>query len=453
MEGVSLVRGRLAALGLMVAMLSWTPAAAQVDDDQLRRAQAELAQLQEEARELTEEYQNAWAADAELRVRIDQLQSTIAGLGVDLERLRERIRERAVELYMDNAAATGLASLLISASPTDLDTRSEYLHDIRQKDEAMLNGLEILTARLEAATEELQREKEEQESVLARLEEVAIGLNERLEEGQAAYLVLQQRQEEERARREEERRAELAAAEAARAATSTSSTAEPATTEAPTTTAEPATTEAPTTTAEPISTEPTTTEVLTTTAEPATTTEATTTTEAPTTSTTNPVAVTDTTLALPGGDERGGQEEANSATASAMTCPVGGFSTFSDTWGAPRSGGRRHQGVDFLAARGTPVVAVEDGTVERMQNGGLGGITVWLRGRGGDSYYYAHLDAWAPGLSVNQEVSVGQQLGIVGTTGNAPSHIPHLHWEFHPGGYVPGGSSAVNPTPLARELC
>ena len=436
------MRWRPAMLGLMVVMLFWIPAVAQVDDERLRRARAELEQLQEEARELTEEYQKAWAADAELEVRIEQLQSTIAGLGVDVRRLQERIRERAVELYMDNAAATGLASLLISASPTDLETRSEYLHDIRQKDQAMLNGLEVLTGQLEAATDELRRDKEEQESVLARLEELAIDLNKRLEEGQAAFLVLQQ---EEQARREAEQEAEL---EAASAATSTSPTTQPTTTE-PTTTEPTTTTE--TTTGPPT----TTTDTPTTTTEPpTTTTEPPTTTTEPPTTTTSPIVVTDTTQAL-GGEGAGsnGQEEGGDASEGTMTCPVDGFSTFSDTWGAPRSGGRRHQGVDFLAARGTPVVAVEAGTIERMQNGGLGGITVWLRGSGGDSYYYAHLDAWAPGLSVGQGVSAGEPLGIVGTTGNAPAHIPHLHWEYHPGGFVPGGSSAVNPTPLASELC
>ena len=135
-------------------------------------------------------------------------------------------------------------------------------------------------------------------------------------------------------------------------------------------------------------------------------------------------------------------------TDSDMTCPVDGFHTFTDTWGAPRSGGRRHEGVDFMAARGTPVVAVAAGVVKRMRNGGLGGITVWLTDRNGDDYYYAHLDSWAPDLAVGQEVEVGQMLGTVGTTGNSPDYIPHLHWEF-----LPGGGKAVNPTPLARELC
>ena len=129
-------------------------------------------------------------------------------------------------------------------------------------------------------------------------------------------------------------------------------------------------------------------------------------------------------------------------------CPVDGFMVYSDTWGAPRSGGRRHEGVDFLAARGTPVVAVEDGTVKRMRNGGLGGITVWLAGNSGHEYYYAHLNEWAPGLAAGQTVSAGDPLGTVGTTGNSPEHIPHLHWEYHP-----NGGPAVNPTPLARALC
>ena len=102
----------------------------------------------------------------------------------------------------------------------------------------------------------------------------------------------------------------------------------------------------------------------------------------------------------------------------------------------------------MLADRGTPVVAVEDGRIDRMANGGRGGITVWMDGDSGDRYYYAHLDSWAPGLAVGQRVSRGELLGRVGTTGNAPSHIPHLHWEFHP-----DGGAAVNPTPLARELC
>ena len=438
------MRGWRLALGLSVVIAFWIPAAAQTDDEELRRARAELDRLRAESLELAAEYEAAWVANVELEARIEQLEWSIAAYGVDLRRLSEQIRGRAVDLYMENVAGSDLAFLFISASPTDLDIRSEYLHDIRQRDQVMFKGLETLTRQLEAATEEIRREKEEQVLTLGRLDEVATDLNKRLEEGQATYLLLQQRQVEERARLEAEERAraeaeERARAEAeeqarleaeeqaraeeeARAATSTISTIRPTTT----TTAEPTTIEAPTTTTPTIT--------------------------AATTTSTNPVDVTDTTFVATtiADDETTEDEPANGGEGGpyATTCPVGGFSTFTDTWGTPRSGGRRHQGVDMLAARGIPVVAVEDGMIKRMRDGGLGGIAVWLRGDSGDEYYYAHLDAWAAGLSVGQEVTTGQQLGTVGTTGNAPAHIPHLHWEYHP-----DGGNAVNPTSLARELC
>ena len=441
------MRGWRLALVLLAVIGFWIPAVGQTGDDELRRVRAELDRLREESLELGAEYQAAWEADVELKARIAVLETSIAAYGVDLRRLREQIRERAVELYMNSAAGSDLASLFISASPTDIDTRSEYLHDIRRRDQAMFNGLEILTRQLEAATEELRRDKEDQESTLARLETVAANLNRRLEEGQATYLLLEQRQEEERARLEAEERARAEAEARARAeaeARAREEAEEEARLEAEeqaraeeeeaeeqaaaeeeaqvTTSASPTTQPAPTT--------------------PPTTEEVTTTTEA--------VDVTDTTFVPPtlvsgsdGGE--GGPER--------MTCPVAGFNTFSDTWGAARSGGRRHKGVDVMAARGTPVVAVEDGVIRQMRNGGLGGITVWLVGGSGDEYYYAHLDGWAPGLSVGQEVTTGQALGTVGTTGNSPEHIPHLHWEYHPGGYRPGAATAVNPTSLARRLC
>ncbi len=144
----------------------------------------------------------------------------------------------------------------------------------------------------------------------------------------------------------------------------------------------------------------------------------------------------------------GGGGTAPPTVTGGRTCPVNGFTSFSDTWGAPRSGGRSHRGVDMMAARGTQLVAIESGVISRMRNGGLGGITIWLRGNSGDAFYYAHLDGWAPGLSQGQSVSAGQYIGTVGTTGNAPANVPHLHFEYHP-----GGSGAVNPTPLVRALC
>jgi murein DD-endopeptidase MepM/ murein hydrolase activator NlpD len=102
----------------------------------------------------------------------------------------------------------------------------------------------------------------------------------------------------------------------------------------------------------------------------------------------------------------------------------------------------------MIAARGTPLVAIEAGTVKRMGSGGLGGISVWLRGASGDEYYYAHLDSWAPGLAVGTAVALGGPIGTVGNTGNAQYTVPHLHFELHP-----GGGGAVNPYPTVKGLC
>lgn len=102
----------------------------------------------------------------------------------------------------------------------------------------------------------------------------------------------------------------------------------------------------------------------------------------------------------------------------------------------------------MIAARGTPLVALEDGTVSRIGNGGLGGKTVWLRSGSGHDYYYAHLDGFASGLKEGQHLDSGELLGYVGNTGNAIYTVPHLHFEYHP-----GGGSAVNPYPLVADLC
>jgi peptidoglycan LD-endopeptidase LytH len=128
--------------------------------------------------------------------------------------------------------------------------------------------------------------------------------------------------------------------------------------------------------------------------------------------------------------------------ASGLLCPVAGPSTFVDTWGAARSGGRRHQGVDMLSARGTPSVAVVAGTIRISQNR-LGGNALWLNGADGNTYYYAHFDHYGKGGAVN----AGDVIGYVGDTGNARG-TPHLHFEVHP-----GGGPAVDPYPTARAAC
>ena len=129
-------------------------------------------------------------------------------------------------------------------------------------------------------------------------------------------------------------------------------------------------------------------------------------------------------------------------TSPSWVCPIAGANAFGDSWGAPRSGGRQHQGVDMMSAFGTPLVAVVAGTVE-MKINKLGGNTVWLNGVDGNGYYYAHLSSWQGG---SRSVSAGEVIGYIGATGNTGTN--HLHFQIHP-----GGGAAVNPTPTVRQFC
>lgn len=108
-----------------------------------------------------------------------------------------------------------------------------------------------------------------------------------------------------------------------------------------------------------------------------------------------------------------------------IACPIAGESTFDDSWGAPRSGGRRHEGVDLIADRGTPVVAVQSGDATFKRNR-LGGNAVWITTDDGHRFYYAHLDRFE---GESRAVVRGEVIGYVGSTGNAKG--PHLHFETH----------------------
>jgi murein DD-endopeptidase MepM/ murein hydrolase activator NlpD len=133
-----------------------------------------------------------------------------------------------------------------------------------------------------------------------------------------------------------------------------------------------------------------------------------------------------------------------SSSTPGLVCPVAGNAWFIDTWGAARSGGRTHKGTDMAAARGTPVVAVNGGSI-RLNWHALGGRQVYLYS-GGNFYYYAHLSGYAPGLSSGRGVSKGQLLGYVGATGNATANVLHF-------GMGPSSGRFVNPYPTLRRIC
>ncbi len=130
------------------------------------------------------------------------------------------------------------------------------------------------------------------------------------------------------------------------------------------------------------------------------------------------------------------------------SCPVGNPVFFRNTWGAGRSGGRSHKGVDMMAPHGTPIYAIHAGRVTRMKTGGLGGIVLYMYGNDGNQYYYAHLASYAPGIRPGSYVDAGDLIAYNGDTGNARGGSPHLHFEVHP-----GGGSAVNPYFWAAAAC
>jgi murein DD-endopeptidase MepM/ murein hydrolase activator NlpD len=128
-----------------------------------------------------------------------------------------------------------------------------------------------------------------------------------------------------------------------------------------------------------------------------------------------------------------------------LACPTGPPRTFYDDFGDPRPGGRTHQGIDIVAPYGTPVYAAQNGTVSRDEND-LGGTVAFVTASNGDYTYYAHLSGYAGAGS--GFVPAGTQIGYVGDSGNAKGGIPHLHFEYHP-----GGGAATNPYQMLVAVC
>jgi murein DD-endopeptidase MepM/ murein hydrolase activator NlpD len=383
--------GRLLAALLTVALA--VPAVAAVTDEELEAARRKLSQLQDEADRVGAELQEAWAESARLDAELDRLTRLSAQNQADLLATQEDLSELAVELYMGMSTSEALA-VVVGGSPSDWEAGLEYLRGIRGDTGQLGRKLVALRQELGRQSVRMDEVRAEQAAATSELEDQAESVYASLADAQDSYdLLAEQKRKEDEERRRAAEEARRRAEEAAR----TSTTRAPAAT-----TAGSPTTGATATTAG---------------GSPATT--------AGSPTTTQPQA-------LPEGGR----------------CPVDGPNSFSDSWGAPRSGGRAHKGVDMLAPRGTPVAAVFSGSVSRLSTSSLGGITLWVRSSAGDTFYYAHLQGYADGVRAGMAVTEGDVLGFVGTTGNAPPNVPHLHFEFHP-----GGGAAVNPYPLARRLC
>jgi murein DD-endopeptidase MepM/ murein hydrolase activator NlpD len=138
-----------------------------------------------------------------------------------------------------------------------------------------------------------------------------------------------------------------------------------------------------------------------------------------------------------------------------LLLPVAGvtYAQLSDTFSDERGGGEHlHEALDIMAPRGTPVLAAAAGTIERLFLSDAGGNTIYVRSPDRKTiHYYAHLDGYAPGLEEGRKVARGEQLGTVGSTGNASPDAPHLHFAIMrttPGAEWWEPATAVNPYPL-----
>jgi len=375
---------RTLAIALVVVLA--LPASAQVSDDQVDRAREEVNRITDESAELGQAVIDAYAQQAELDSEIEDLRSSIEFAQIEMSEAEDRLEELAVELYMGSTSGASL-TVLFSATDQQYPAGLEYLREASGVDESVIDRLRAFRDELDRQTGRLGEALEEQETLAVELEQMANELQADLVAAQEVYdrLVRQQAAEEEARRQAEEERLRREAAAAAAAQTTSTTQAGTGTTGAPTTTTAPA---APATTGSP-----------------------------------------------------------PPSPSGSGTCPVAGAVSFTDSWGAPRSGGRAHKGVDMMAARGVPIVAIFSGTIYRTSNSSLGGLSVYFNSDAGDMYYYAHLDGFGD-ISPGQHVSAGYVIGYNGSTGNAPAHLPHLHFEYHP-----GGGAAVNPYPLVRSLC
>lgn len=358
------------------------------DEDAAVRAAREISAARERANALADQL---WAAQSRYDLLVEEerrLDAEVAALEADVERLRLEVTSIAVTRFVTSGSA-GLPLLTDVRAPNDrvrADVLAGVIADVGAN---ALDDFGAARAELDQARRRASATRAETSAQQERLEELRIEAEREVErlrtaerqrlEDEAVRLALEaQRLEEERRRQESERRAAEAALRA----------------------------EAERREAEAVA---------------------------------RPVSTGGQVGGRTGGGG-GGSRPSGGGFVDQIVCPVVGGSAWSDTWGAPRSGGRRHQGVDMLAPIGTPLVAVVSGTIVHRSNR-LGGITISLRGDNGHRYYYAHLSRYE---GPEGPVSQGQVIGYIGDTGNATG-VPHLHFEIHPGGGVP-----VNPTPSVR---
>lgn len=450
----------LVALALVVGVASAvasapTPVVAQTDDDAAARAAREIQAARDRANAAAEAFFAAQSELALLEQDAERLSREAEQLELTVERLRADVESVAVSRFM-NSGASGIPLLTGLEAPQDQIQAEVFVDVLTNTGSDALDQFDIAQKQLAAKQDELERQRyeiEQQQDVLTQLQDDAEAEVERLREieeqrlkDEAVRKALEAQQAADWARLEEALRRQ---AEAAARAQPNPGAGIPPTTLPPADGVPaddvpaadgvaadgvpadgvpggggpagggPGDDGAESTGAQPGPTAP-------------------------------PVSTLPTNSGASGGTSGGRTGTAGSGSSPLgivtgagyidnIICPMPG-SAYGDSWGAPRSGGRRHQGVDMLAPTGIPIFAVVSGYVTFKQNR-LGGNAVSLAGDNGNRYYYAHLSRYE---GVSRRVEQGEVIGYNGDTGNATG-VPHLHFEIHP-----GGGLAVNPTPSVR---
>ena len=372
----------IAALTLLVITGLAVPARAEVTAAQVEEARQRLREVSAELEGEVTRYEAALLEESLLRDRVERVRLDLAAQERELALARIAARARVAELYM--AAGSGNSAGFLSGGGGEGPARLAYLDSVALTDRELINRLE--QARRDFAGQQLLllETLDRQETVSAELEELVGGIYGELEAANAEYQAV--KGEWDRQEAERIRREEEERLRQLWLSTSTTtSPGSPPSQSSPGTVAPPAVTPATTPSPPP-------------------------------------------------------------APAGTMVCPVDGATTFRDSWGEARPGGRGHTGVDMMSPNGTPLVAIENGVITNPGWHYAGGIGLYVSGDSGNSWYYAHLSAYASGIVAGTRVAAGQLIGYVGETGNAAG--PHLHLAH----ILPSGQY-INPYPVVAELC
>ncbi|MFA9429401.1 murein hydrolase activator EnvC [Egicoccus sp. AB-alg2] len=391
------LRGGTAVLAafLLTPLVATQAGAQSLEELRERRteAAAQRAAIESRLAEAAAELDELQVRMAELEAERDELTAEVQELAAELRAVTDLIAVRVRGSYMHGANLDPLAVFLASDEPSAALSRAQTVHRLVAGDRSHGEMLTATRTRLEAAQGRLDERTRDLEAAQERQAEVAASLTRDLEEAKELEARLTAQERAERERLERERRERLERERREREERERREREERERRSAATTR-------------------------------------------------------TSSGSGGSGGGSGGGGSSGGGGGgvgSGGKACPLDHPRHFTDTWGAPRSGGRSHRGTDILGPYGIPVRAITSGTWSIQSPGPSAGLWAILRGDDGNQYWYMHLQSHTVGNGAR--VSAGQQVATNGDTGNARG-TPHIHFELHP-----GGGSAINPYPLLKSVC